>query len=163
MEEDFKLKAVFTAQSSPLVVPRDRAVFFSNQRNRRAAVDFCRRNADDGYLTLMDTELLKALQPFNLSDEDSGFSREEAFDINALASSRFARSASGSVMVFYDKVSDQSTFFTLELPLLLSNGDVGLINGAPKSTFAHLSKPLLAPHSELISREQLYGDGFVHS
>lgn len=155
---DIKNKAIKVAMETPLVVPPNRSVFFSNKRNRNAAMGFCHKNKDDGYITVIHTDVQDALKEFSFFEQDSFFSEEEAVDINAIVSARFARAACGNVIVFFDKVSDRSTFFTLELKLLIENANVNSICGASKNSFQEYIKPPQLPLSNLVTKEMIYQD-----
>lgn len=146
-------KALDIAMHTPLPDVADKFVFFSNQRNRTAAANFCRKNPD--YITVMHTDAQKALDALPLFGKESPFTIEEGVDISAVLSARFAHQAHGNVMVFCDKVSDRSTFFTIELPILLQNDKVGTINGVPKETWSGYVQAPVLPRTDLISRDQL--------
>lgn len=146
-------QALDLANNAPAPDATHHYVFFSNQRNRKAAVDFCNKNP--GYITVLHTEMHKALERLDLFGKDSTFSIEQAVDILAIVSARFAKHAAGNIIAFTDKVSDRSTFFTVELPILLNNENVTTINGAPKETWSHYIMPPILPRSTMVTPEML--------
>lgn len=159
MSIDYKLAEVLDlVRHGDIECLKDRAVFYSNARNRKAAQDFCRKNFQAGFMTVTDLPLYKKLAEIPLFGSDSPFPREEAVDISALLSTRFAEAAKGNIVLFYDKVSDRSTFFTVELPVLLDNGNVTTINGVPKEAWRHLVKPGILPRTRIIEARELAFD-----
>jgi hypothetical protein len=152
-KEDIVAEALRIASEGDVSSAIDRAVFFSNARNRKAAIEFCRKNPD--HKTILHLDMYKQLEPLNLFGKDSVFDIEEAVDITALISARFAQAASGNVLMFYDKVSSRSTFFTLELPALIKNPNVTTINGASKDVWKdYVHEPIL-PRTALVAPEKL--------
>lgn len=61
---------------------------------------------------------------------------EELTKIWRIASERFIKNASGNITAFVDNADKRSTFIMLELPLILKNDRITLINGTDKFTFA---------------------------
>ena len=61
---------------------------------------------------------------------------EELTKIWRLASERFIKSASGNITAFVENADRRSTFLTVELPLILQNERITLINGTDKFVFA---------------------------
>lgn len=150
------VKALQIIESSPMDEIHDGAVFFAGKRNRQVATHFCSINRE--HMTMLDTDLYRQLREIPLFGQESVIPLEEAVDISALASVKFAQAASGNVVSFFDKVSDRSTFFTIELPALLLNDKVTTINGTPKLNWiGYVQKPIL-PRTDVVPPEELRFD-----
>lgn len=158
MKQDFdntdirKQLALDIAMHAPFDVPEGRAVFFSGGRNMRHALAFCKDHRDQGFSTLIETASYRDLMKLPLFGAGSPFTQEEAMDISALASIRFALAAKGNVTVFARKISDRSTFTTVELPALLAaNENVPTINGADKMLWLSGIRPPVMPRTSLVA------------
>lgn len=154
-KQDYDL-AIYIASNYSVETPRDCAVFFAGGRNMTMAARFCRKNK--GAMTLLHTEAHKNLAKIPLFGGNSAFRLEEATDISGLASARFAQSAKGDVTAFTGRISERSTFFTVELPILLLNDDVEHINGEDKFLWLDRVRPPILPRTNLISPELLQFD-----
>ncbi|MCB1593226.1 MAG: hypothetical protein KDI90_12325 [Alphaproteobacteria bacterium] len=156
MKADFntdprRQKALDLAMNGPIEVPPDRAVFFSGGRNMRQALDFCKGNPDEGFMTMLHTGVHQELMKIPLFGEGSPFTREEAVDLSALVSARFAMAASGNVLVFSNRPSGRSTLNTVEIPALLAaNDDVTTINGTDKMLWTGAIRPPVLPLSDIV-------------
>ena len=60
----------------------------------------------------------------------------ELLKIWATASRRFILAAAGNVTAFVENADKRSTFVSVELPLILQNDKIKLINGIDKYQFA---------------------------
>lgn len=153
---EIEQQALDIAQHAPFEARPDRFVFFSNKRNRNAAIEFCRKNPE--FMTVLHTPTHQRLEALPLFGKNSLIPLDEAVDISAVASARFAKAAEGNVLVFFDKVSDHSTFFTIELPVLMQNDKVETINGAPKSLWEAYIQPSVLPRSNAVPADLLRFD-----
>ncbi len=61
---------------------------------------------------------------------------EELMKIWRIASERFISAASGNVTAFVENADKRSTFVSVELPLILQNDNIKLINGRDKFEFS---------------------------
>ncbi len=151
-------QAIEIAMNASVDVDADRAVFFSGQKNRREAMRFCREHQDEGFSTLLNTDAHRELAEIPIFGKNSPFSVEEAVDLTAIASARYAQGVEGEVQVFSHKVSERSIFYTIELPALLLNEKVDFINGEDKMTWLDLVQPPILPRTDIITPEFLHFD-----
>lgn len=165
MKRDFdstdirRQQALDIAAHAAFEVPESRAVFFSGGRNMRHALAFCKENRDEGFTTLLQTDSYRQLMKIPLFGEGSPFTQEEALDVSALASARFALAARGNVLVFTNKASNRSTFSTVELPaLLVANDNVSTINGVDKMLWVRAVRPPVFPRTDIVPPGQLQFD-----
>lgn len=140
------------------------SVFFSGAKNMRHAIKFCETNQNHGFRTLLHTPMFRELTDIPLFGNASSFTPEEALDISALASLKFALSARGNVQVFSSKISESSTFYTVELPaLLFLNDNVQTINGADKMLWQDFVRNARFPQTEILPSEMFNLSGKVYS
>lgn len=101
--------------------------------NKRAALKYIAEHA--GSYTLDDTVCGKKLMALGL---ETGNDNPPAvlLQIWATASRRFILAASGNVTAFVENADKRSTFVSVELPLILQNERISLINGIDKFEFA---------------------------
>lgn len=101
--------------------------------NKRAALKFIAEHA--GSYTLDDTICGKKLMALGLETGNEN-PPAELLQIWATASRRFILAAFGNVTAFVDNADKRSTFVSVELPLILQNDKISLINGIDKFEFA---------------------------
>ena len=86
-------------------------------------------------MSLDDTPCGKELIALGL-ETGSGCPDTEILKVWALASARFIAAASGNVTAFVKNADPRSTFVSVELPHILQNDKIQLINGQDKHLFA---------------------------
>ena len=85
--------------------------------------------------TLDDTPCGKKLIALGL-ETGSGCPDSEILKVWAIASARFIAAASGNVLAFVENAHPRSTFVSVELPHILQNDKIKMINGIAKEVFA---------------------------
>ena len=154
-------QAIDVALHGDVSSDHDRAVFFSGKKEHmRSAMRFCQEHKDENLITMLHTDAYKQLKSVPLFGKKSPFTQEEAIDISAAASARFAQEASGNVTAFLGELNNRSrsTFFTIELPALLLNDDVETINGFDKMAWTQYVQPPVLPRTDLIPPEVMQFD-----
>ena len=101
--------------------------------NKRMALKYIAEHA--GSYTLDDTVCGKKLMTMGLETGNEN-PAAELMQIWATASRRFILAASGNVTAFVENADKRSTFVSVELPLILQNDKITLINGTDKFEFA---------------------------
>ena len=136
--EDKIILARQIAADEDVSTPPDSVVLYSisyqpSDKNKRDALRFLAENT--GYYTLDDTICGQKL--INLGLETGNDNPDpELLKIWAVASRRFILAASGNITAFVANADKRSTFVSAELPLILQNDKIKLINGAEKHQFA---------------------------
>jgi len=126
------------AANEDVSTPENSVVLYSisyqpTDKNKRDALRFLAENK--GHYTLDDTVCGKKL--INLGLETGNDNPDpELLKIWALASRRFIAAASGNITAFVENADKRSTFVAVELPLILQNNKITLINGIDKHIFA---------------------------
>lgn len=101
--------------------------------NKRMALKYIAEHA--GSYTLDDTICGQKLMSMGLETGNEN-PAAELMQIWATASRRFILAASGNVTAFVENADKRSTFVSVELPLILQNDKIALINGIEKFKFA---------------------------
>ena len=126
------------AATEDVSTPADSVVLYSisyqpTDANKRAALQHIA--AHKGSYTLDDTVCGKKLMALGLETGNEN-PPAELMQIWATASRRFILAASGNVTAFVENADKRSTFVSVELPLILQNEKIALINGTDKFEFA---------------------------
>lgn len=126
------------AENEDVSTPPDSVVLYSisyqpSDKNKRDALCYLAENS--GHYTLDDTACGKKLMALGLETGNNN-PNPELLKIWALASRRFILAASGNVTAFVENADKRSTFVSVELPLILQNDKIKLINGTEKYVFA---------------------------
>ena len=126
------------AETEDVSTPANSVVLYSisyqpTDVNKRAALQYIAEHA--GCYTLDDTVCGKKLMAMGL-ETDHNNPAIELMKIWAIASKRFIAAASGNVTAFVTDADKRSTFVAVELPLILQNDKISLINGTDKFEFA---------------------------
>lgn len=101
--------------------------------NKRMALKYIAEHAESYMLD--DTVCGKKLMTMGLETGNEN-PAAELMQIWAMASRRFILAASGNVTAFVENADKRSTFVSVELPLILQNDKITLINGTDKFEFA---------------------------
>ncbi len=99
-------------------------VFYSGQGNRALAEEFVKVN---GKITLEMTSGGKYLDDLKLFEQGSPLTQEEAVNVWARLSTRYAQNASGNTYGFVKNSWEGSIFNTIEYPALKKNSNVNNI------------------------------------
>lgn len=126
------------AANDDVSTPESRVVLYSisyqpTDENKREALRFMAENS--GYYMLDDTVCGKKLMALGLETGNDN-PQQELLEIWATASRRFIAAASGNITAFVKNADKRSTFVSVELPLILQNDKIKLINGIDKHRFA---------------------------
>ncbi len=126
------------AVNEDVSTPPDSVVLYSisyqaTDENKRKALRFLAEHS--GFYTLDDTTCGKKLMALGLETGNDN-PNPELLKIWATASRRFILAASGNITAFVDNADKRSTFVSVELPLILQNDKIKLINGTEKHKFA---------------------------
>lgn len=130
--------ALQIAQTEDVSTPPDSVVLYSisylpTDKNKKDALKFIAEHT--GYYTLDDTVCGQKLISMGLETNKDN-PEAELMKIWAVASRRFIAAASGNITAFVDNADRRSTFVSVELPLILQNNKLKLINGIDKFLFA---------------------------
>ncbi|MBG0809498.1 hypothetical protein IY145_08910 [Methylosinus sp. H3A] len=115
------------ADEASVATPKDKAVFYSGEGNRKKAL----AAAERGSVPIDKTECGRALEAENLYSEANELRNRTADGYWTRASQRFAENASGDVTAYVHGASPDRVFAQTELPVLLENRKVTSINGMP--------------------------------
>lgn len=131
-------QAYSIAQKADVSTPKNSVVLYSisylpTRQNKDDAMAYLQKHAE--CRTLDDTPCGKELIALGL-ETGSGCPDAEILKVWALASARFIAAASGNVTAFVKNADPRSTFVSIELPHILQNDKIQLINGIDKHTFA---------------------------
>lgn len=126
------------AANEDVSTPPDSVVLYSisyqpTDENKRRALRFLAEHP--GFYTLDDTVCGQKLMALGLETGNDN-PNPELLKIWATASQRFILAASGNITAFVDNADKRSTFVSVELPLILQNDKIKLINGTEKHKFA---------------------------
>ena len=138
MAEDKLAKAYEIAQNEDVATSADSVVLYSisylpTRENKDKAMAYLKSHSE--CRTLDDTPCGKKLIALGL-ETGSGCPDSEILKVWAIASARFIAAASGNVLAFVDNADPRSTFVSVELPHILQNDKIKMINGIAKETFA---------------------------
>ena len=138
MAEDKLAKAYEIAQNEDVATPADSVVLYSisylpTRENKDKAMAYLKSHPE--CRTLDDTPCGKKLIALGL-ETGSGCPDSEILKVWAIASARFIAAASGNVLAFVENADPRSTFVSVELPHILQNEKIKMINGIAKETFA---------------------------
>ncbi|MBQ9270819.1 MAG: hypothetical protein IJ218_00945 [Alphaproteobacteria bacterium] len=127
------------AATADVSTPESSVVLYSisyqpTDSNKRAALKYIAENRNS--FTLDNTICGRQLMALNLETGNNN-PDAELLKIWAVASRRFILAASGNITAFVENADRRSTFVTVELPLILQNDKIKLINGIDKFEFAH--------------------------
>lgn len=130
-----KQQALDIARNYDVSTPPDSLVLFSvsfqnNDNNKKLALDYVKQHPLT--VTIEDTPCGKALEELDLFSPQSGLSKEEAYQIWGIASTRMVIKASGNVTAFIRNAHPLSTFCQYELPTILLNSKIKTVNGKDK-------------------------------
>lgn len=130
--------ALQIAREMSVKTPPDSVVLYSisylpTDENKQQALKFMKQHPES--MMLDDTECGKALMQLGLETDNQNHP-QEIMQIWAVASRRFILAASGNVTAFVQNADERSTFRRVELPLILQNERIKLINGMDKFVFA---------------------------
>lgn len=133
IEEAFKI-----AENEDVSTPCNSVVLYSisylpTSQNKLDALQFIKQNPQ--YFTLDKTVCGKKLIELGLEGK-CGEIDATIKEIWAIASKRFILSASGNIRAFVKDADYRSTFVSIELPTILENKKINLINGIDKKIFA---------------------------
>ncbi len=133
LEEAYKIAA-----NEDVSTPQDKVVLYSisylpTRQNKDNALEFLKNNPD--FYTLDDTPCGKKLISLGL-ETGNDCPNSELLKVWAIASERFIAAASGNVTAFVENADPKSTFVSVELPHILQNDKIKLINGTDKFIFA---------------------------
>ena len=130
----FLLKvAMEVALAAKVDTKKDRSVFFSGT-TQTAAETFVAENPDFDVIHSRPAGAM--LEVLNLFSQESGLTREEAYQPWNILATRYALEASGDIKAMIDNPKPEKTFRRVELGLLMDNASVTHINGRDKSAFA---------------------------
>ena len=126
------------AENEDISTPENSVVLYSisyqpSDENKRKALRFLAEHT--GFYTLDDTACGQKLMALGLETGNDN-PNPELLKIWATASQRFILAASGNITAFVDNADKRSTFVSVELPLILQNDKIKLINGTEKHKFA---------------------------
>lgn len=126
------------AETEDVSTPENSVVLYSisyqpTDANKRAALKYIAEHS--GSYTLDDTICGQKLMAMGLETGNDN-PPAELMKIWAVASKRFIMAASGNVTAFVENADKRSTFVSVELPLILQNDKIKLINGTDKYKFA---------------------------
>ncbi len=126
------------AANEDVSTPENSVVLYSisyqpTDKNKRNALQYLAENA--GHCTLDDTVCGQKLMALGLETGNDN-PNPELLKIWATASRRFILAAAGNVTAFVENADKRSTFVSVELPLILQNDKIKLINGIDKYKFA---------------------------
>lgn len=126
------------AATADVSTPPNSVVLYSisyqpTDANKHAALQYIVEHA--GSYTLDDTICGQKLIALGLETGNEN-PAAELLQIWATASRRFILAASGNVTAFVENADKRSTFVSVELPLILQNEKIALINGVDKFEFA---------------------------
>jgi hypothetical protein len=110
------------AQTLDVSTKPNSAVVYSGPGNRANAEAFC--GANPGKVTLEQTPGGSWLDSQKLFDDGSPLSQDQARQVWATLSQRYAQGASGNVVGFVKGASPTGIFETVEYPALQNNPDV---------------------------------------
>jgi len=132
-------QALDIASSYDVSVPKDSVVLYSisylpTTKNRDDAFAYIKNNA--AARMIEDTECGKKLVELGVGYQETGLSFDEIAHVWSIASRRFISGIKGNVIAFVEGADKRSVFRMVELPLLLKNNEVKLINGIDKNEFA---------------------------
>lgn len=131
-------KAYEIAENEDVSTPPDSVVLYSisylpTRENKDMALAYLQNHPE--CQTLDNTDCGKKLIALGL-ETGSGCPDTEILKVWALASARFIAAASGNVTAFVKNADPRSTFVSIELPHILQNDKIQLINGQDKHLFA---------------------------
>lgn len=126
------------AENESVETPPDSIVLYSisylpERTNKEMAQAYLQQHGE--CLTLDDTPCGKKLIALGL-ETGSGCPDSEILKVWAIASRRFIAAASGNITAFVTGADKRSTFVSTELPHILQNPRLHLINGIDKFVFA---------------------------
>ncbi len=104
--------------------------FQNDDTNKHLALDYVKNHKNA--MTIEDTPCGKALLKLDLFSPNSGLSRDEAYQVWGIASTRMVLGASGNITAFIKNAHPLSTFCQYELPTILLNHEIKTINGRDK-------------------------------
>ena len=130
--------ALQIAETEDVSTPPNSVVLYSisylpTDKNKKDALKFIAEHK--GCYMLDDTVCGKKLTNLGLETNKDN-PEAELMKIWAVASRRFIAAASGNITAFVDNADKRSTFVSVELPLILQNNKLKLINGIDKFLFA---------------------------
>lgn len=133
-----RLEGVIASGAFPVTSSHDGAVFYSDDANRNrvaaeAYAECCSRSGKKT-TTLEATPCGQWLEGQKLYTPASGLSREEADQVWAAASVKYAGEASGSCRCFIANAPAERVFRKHELAALLNNDKVTDLNNIPRQT-----------------------------
>lgn len=126
------------AQNESVETSADSVVLYSisylpTRENKDKALAYLKNHPE--CRTLDDTPCGKKLIALGL-ETGSGCPDSEILKVWAIASARFIAAASGNVLAFVENADPRSTFVSVELPHILQNDKIKMINGIAKEVFA---------------------------
>lgn len=121
------------AESHSTATPRNGAAFYSGPGNREKAL----AAAKTGLVPIDNTKAGEALNSENLYNKFNPM-YSEADGVWSKASRRYAGDASGHVTAYVEGASPDRVFAQQELPVLLDNEKVEMINGIPRKFLQRL-------------------------
>lgn len=131
-------KAYRIAETADVATPENSVVLYSisyqpTDKNKRQAHQYMSEHPE--CMMLDDTECGKKLIALGLETGPDN-PPEELMKIWRIASERFIMAASGNLTAFVENADKRSTFVSIELPLILQNDKIKLINGQDKFAFS---------------------------
>lgn len=131
--------AMHIAKTYDVTTPKDKLVLYSvsflpSKINRELAYSFILQYPQ--FVSLDHTPCGRKLIELKLNRSEGGLTPNEITQIWDIASERLIQNASGSVKAFVEGANPQSTFCRIELPNLLNNTEITMINDEDKYIFA---------------------------
>lgn len=133
LEEAYNIAATEDVSTPPNKVVLYSISYLPTRQNKDNALEFLKKNQD--FYTLDDTPCGKKLISLGL-ETGNDCPNSELLKIWAIASERFIAAASGNITAFVENANSKSTFVSVELPHILQNNKIKLINGTDKFVFA---------------------------
>lgn len=141
MDEKLEQQALRIAETADVGSSADTVVLYSvsflpSKENKHRALAYLNEHPDA--IMIDDTDCGKQLAALGIDDSrfTSEADRKKVAEIWKVASARFIAAASGNITAFVDNADPRSVFRSLELPAILRNPALKLINGIDKFAFA---------------------------
>ena len=133
------LEGLKVAKTYDVCTPKDSLVVYSvsflpNKKNRDDA--FAYVNANRGKMMIEHTPCGAKLVEMGFASSDTGLNDDDVALIWKEASKRLIDEAAGNITAFVDNADPRSVFCSMELPALLGNSAVTMVNGIDKFEFA---------------------------
>lgn len=132
-------QALDVARTYSVATPENSAVLYSvsyqpTRENRDKAFAYAAAQADK--MVIEHTDCGAKLVELGLLSNDSDLTPDEVAEVWSIASKRFISEAKGEVTAFVDNADPRSVFCRMELPNILANSNITMVNGMDKRDFA---------------------------